>query len=219
MNSQAKNPPAMEAHANGDVTDLLRKWNEGDAQAFAQLIPVVYAELQRLARQCLRGERPGHSVHTGTLVHEAYLRLIGCGRLQWQDRHHFFAVAAKLMRRVLVEEARKRNSLKRGAGSVTILFDKATVVSRERDKELIALDEALERLEKLFERKCRVVELRYFVGLSVEEAALALGVTEDIVKREWRTAKMWLRRELNGKEADNESAYKSANGSGTVETD
>jgi RNA polymerase sigma-70 factor, ECF subfamily len=183
------------------------------------LIPVVYAELQRLARQCLRGERPGHSVHTGTLVHEAYLRLIGCGRLQWQDRHHFFEVAARLMRRALVEEARKRNSLKRGAGSVTILFDKAMVVSREPDEELIALDDALKRLEKLFERKCHVVELRYFIGLSAEETALALGVTAETVKREWRTAKMWLRRELNDKEADNGSAYKSGNGSGAVETD
>ncbi len=219
MNSQAKKAPDKEAHANGDVTDLLLKWNGGDAQALAQLIPMVYAELQRLARQCLRGERPDHVVGTGTLVHEAYLRLVDCDRLQWQDRHHFFAVAAQVMRRVLVEEARKRNSLKRGAGAVTIFFEEATVVSPERDEELIALDEALERLEKLFERKCRVVELRYFTGLSVEETALALGVTADTVKREWRTAKMWLRREMNGKEAGNGSAYKSANGSGTIETD
>jgi RNA polymerase sigma factor (TIGR02999 family) len=212
MNSHAKKAPAKEAQANGDVTDLLRKWNEGDAEAFAQLIPIVYAELRRLARQCLRGERAHHSVCSGTLVHEAYMRLVGCDRLQWQDRHHFFAVAARVMRRVLVEEARKRNSLKRGAGAGAILFEEGMAVSRERDEELIALDEALGRLEKLFERKCRVVELRYFTGLSVEETAMALGVTADTVNREWRTAKMWLRRELYGKEAGNGSANRSANG-------
>jgi RNA polymerase sigma factor (TIGR02999 family) len=185
------NPQAVE-----DVTDLLHRWNEGDDQALNQLIPLVYAELQQLARQCLRGERPDHSVHTGTLVHEAYLRLIDCNRLRWQDRHHFFAVAARVMRRVLVGEARRRNSQKRGLGAVTGLFDEAMVVSPERDEELIALDEALERLESQFERKCRVVELRCFTGLSVEETAEVLGVSVDTVKREWRTAKMWLRHEL-----------------------
>lgn len=201
----------MNAQATEDVTALLHRWNEGDEQALDQLIPLVYAELQQLARQCLRRERQDHLVRTGTLVHEAYLRLIDCSRLQWHDRKHFFAVAARVMRRVLVQEARRRNSQKRGLGAATVLFDEALVVSRERDAELIALDEALERLESQFERKCRVVELRCFTGLSIEETAEVLGVTADTVKREWRTAKMWLRRELESGEA--------SNGSGKCEAD
>jgi len=194
------NPQAVE-----DVTDLLRKWNDGDDQALNQLIPLVYAELQQLARQCLRGERPDHLVHTGTLVHEAYLRLIDCNRLPWQDRRHFFSVASRVMRRVLVDEARGRKTWKRGFGTTTILFDEAMVVSPERDKELIALDDALERMESLFERKCRVVELRCFTGLSIEQTAEVLGVSVDTVKREWRTAKMWLRRELESEGGGNGS--------------
>jgi len=223
MNAQANGAQSDESHANEDVTELLHKWNKGDDQAFARLITLVYAELQRLARQCLRGERPGHTMQTNALVHEAYMRLIDCDHLQWQDRHHFFAIAARVMRRVLVGEARKRNTRKRGAGMVTILFDGAMIVSPERDEELIALDEALERIEKRFERACRVVELRYFIGLSIEETAEALGVKADTVKREWRAAKILLRRELSGKETDNESANESANQSdgrsGTVGTD
>jgi len=226
MNAQANEDQDSEADKdqdNEDVTELLRKWNEGDDQAFARLIPLIYSELQRQARQLLRYERPGHSMQTAALVNEAYLRLVDCNRVQWQDRRHFFAIAARVMRRVLVEEARRRNTRKRGAGAVRILFDEAMVVSSERDEELIALDEALERLEDLSERACRVVELRYFIGLSIEETAEVLGVKEDTVKREWRVAKKWLRRELGGKEADNGSANQSANqadgGSGTVETD
>ena len=195
----------MNPNAHGDVTALLRKWNEGEAQAVDRLIPLVYAELQRLARKCLRGEHPDHSIHTGTLVHEAYLRLNSGNRLQWRDRKHFLAVAALVMRRLLVEAARKRNSKKRGVGGVTILLDEAMVVSRQRDKELIALDEALERMERQFPRKCRVVELRYFTGSSIEETAEVLGVSADIVKREWRTAKMWLRREMENGGAGDES--------------
>ncbi|MGH9767950.1 MAG: sigma-70 family RNA polymerase sigma factor [Blastocatellia bacterium] len=213
----------MDSDPPESVTDLLRKWNEGDDQAFARLIPLVYGELQRMARQCLRGERSGHTMQTAALVNEAYLRLIDCNQLQWQDRRHFFAIAARVMRRVLVEEARKRNSRKRGAGVITILFDEAMAVSPERDEELLALDEALERLEERSERTCRVVELRYFIGLSIEETSEVLGVSVDVVKREWRVAKKWLRRELGGKETGNGSTSQSANqsdgGSGTAETD
>lgn len=186
----------MNSQSPKDVTGLLRKWNEGDEQALNQLISLVYAELQRLARQCLRGEGPGHPVHTGTLVHEAYMRLIGCDGLQWQGSRHFFAVAAQQMRRVLVEEARNRKARKRGAGMATVTFDETMIVSRERDKEWIALDDALEQLERLSVRKCRVVELRYFAGFTIEETAEALDVSVDTVKRDWREAKVWLRREL-----------------------
>ncbi len=186
----------MNSQSPKDVTALLRRWNEGDEQALDQLISLVYAELQRLARRCLRGERPGHPVHTETLVQEACLRLIGCDDLRWQGSRHFFAVAAQQMRRVLAEEARNRKAQKRGSGKTTVLFDEAMMVSRERDKEFIALDDALERLEKQSERACRVVELRYFAGLTIEETAEALGVGVDTVKREWRAAKAWLRREL-----------------------
>jgi RNA polymerase sigma factor (TIGR02999 family) len=186
----------MNSQSPIDVTGLLRRWNEGDEQALDQLIPLVYAELQRLARRYLRGERPGHPVHTGTLVHEAYMRLIDCDGLQWQGSRHFFAVAAQQMRRVLAEEARNRKAQKRGAGMATVMFDEAAIVSRERDTEWIALDDALERLERQSKRASRVVELRYFAGLTIEETAEALGVSVDTVKRDWRAAKAWLRREL-----------------------
>ncbi|MGH9855289.1 MAG: sigma-70 family RNA polymerase sigma factor [Blastocatellia bacterium] len=202
----------MKTPATEDVTELLRKWNEGDEQALDQLIPLVYDELQRLARQCLRHERPDHSMHTGTLVHEAYLRLVDCNRVEWRDRQHFFAIAARVMRRVLVDEARKRNHQKRGGGLSLVLLDEAMMLSHERDDELLALNEALERLEQRSERKCRVVELRYFIGLTIEETAEVLGITADIVKREWNSAKRWLHRELNGREmTSNEPAAMGTN--------
>jgi len=186
------NTPGVE-----DVTELLRKWNEGDEQALDQLIPLVYDELLRLARQCLRHERPDHSMHTGTLVHEAYLRLLDCDQVEWRDRRHFFAMAARLMRRVLVDEARKRKHQKRGGGSPPARLDEAMMIAQEWDDELLALNEALEKLDRRSERKCRVVELRYFIGLTIEETAEVLGVTTDIVKREWNSAKRWLHRELS----------------------
>lgn len=186
----------MNAQAEG-VTELLHKWQDGDGQALDELIPLIYAELQRLARQCLRGERSGQAVHTGTLVHEAYLRLAGCRELKLQDRGHFFAIAARVMRRVLVEEARRRNSLKRGDGEWALPLDEKMMVSPEHTAEWVALDEALERLSHSFKRKAQVIELRYFLGLTIEETAAALGVTADTVKRDWRTGKCWLQREMN----------------------
>lgn len=190
----------MSEQSPGEVTRLLRMWSGGDEQALDQLIPLVYAELQRLARQCLRRERGDNTVHTGTLVQEACLRLIGAGRVDWNDSRHFFAIAARVMRRVLVEEARRRGSKKRGADFTRVSFDQALLVSDQRDMELIALDDALEWLEEFAPRKCRVVELRYFGGLTIEETAEAMGATGDMVKRDWRTAKLWLLRELsNGK--------------------
>ncbi len=187
--------PTINAQAEG-VTELLHKWRDGDGRAFDELISVVYVELQRLARQCLRGECGRQAVHTGTLVHEAYLKLAGCHEFEWHDRRHFFAIAARAMRQVLVEEARRRNSLKRGEGEIALLLDEKLMVLPERDAEWIALDEALERLACNFERKAQVIELRYFLGLTIEETAQVLGVKADTVKREWRTGKIWLKREL-----------------------
>ena len=161
-------------------------------------MPLVYEELRRMARQYLRRERAGHTMQTTTLVHEAYLRLIDVDRVAWQDRAHFFAIAARLMRRVLVDDARKHNFQKRGAGLTRISLDEAMVIAPERDAEVIALDEALERLTQFAPRKCQVVELRFFGGLSNEETAAALRVSTDTVKREWRTAKLWLLNELTG---------------------
>ena len=149
-----------------------------------------------MARQCLRRERTGHTMQTTTLVHEAYLRLVDAGRVPWQDRAHFFAIAARLMRRVLVDDARKRNYQKRGAGLIRISLDEAMVLAPEHQSEVLALDEALERLAQFAPRKGQVVELRFFAGLSNEETAAALGISTDTVKREWRTAKLWLLHEL-----------------------
>ncbi len=188
----------MSAKSPEDVTALLLKWTQGDEAALEQLMPLVYEELRRMARQCLRRERTGHTMQTTTLVHEAYLRLVDAGRVPWQDRGHFFAIAARLMRRVLVDDARKRNYQKRGAGLTRISLDEAMVLTPERDAEVIALDEALDRLTQFAPRKCEVVELRFFAGLSVEETAAALRVSTDTVKREWRTAKLWLLHELTG---------------------
>lgn len=189
-------PDAVNTKSPHDVTQLLLKWTQGDEAALEQLMPLVYGELRRMARQCLRRERAGHTMQTTTLVHEAYLRLIDADRVAWQDRAHFFAIAARLMRRVLVDDARKRNYQKRGAGLTRISLDEAMVLAPERNAEVIALDEALDRLTQFAPRKCHVVELRFFAGLSIEETAAALRVSTDTVKREWRTAKLWLLHEL-----------------------
>jgi RNA polymerase sigma factor (TIGR02999 family) len=186
----------MSAKSPDDVTNLLLKWTQGDEAALEQLMPLVYEELRRMARQCLRRERAGHTMQTTTLIHEAYLRLVDASRVPWQDRGHFFAIAARLMRRVLVDDARKRNYQKRGAELTRISLDEAMVLAPERDADVIALDEALDRLTQFAPRKCEVVELRFFAGLSIEETAAALRVSTDTVKREWRTAKLWLLHEL-----------------------
>lgn len=190
----------MKTPARDDVTKLLLAWRNGDAAALERLMPLVYDELRRLARQCLRRERAGQTMRTTTLLHEAYLRLIDASQVAWHDRAHFFAIATQLMRRVLVDEARKRHFQKRGGEFTRISLDDAILVARERDAELMALDEALGRLAQFAPRKCRVVELRFFGGLSIEETAVALGISNDIVKREWRTAKLWLLHELGGAE-------------------
>jgi RNA polymerase sigma-70 factor, ECF subfamily len=181
----------------GNITELLLQWRRGDQSALEQLMPLVYEELHRLARRCMRRERAAHTLQTTALVNEAYLRLANSSRVQWQDRAHFFAIAAQLMRRVLVDEARKRLNQKRGGEFTRVEIDAIQMNSQPRPFELLALDQALNRLSEFAPRKCKVVELRFFGGLSIEEAALVLGVSVDIVKREWRTAKLWLLQQLS----------------------
>jgi RNA polymerase sigma factor (TIGR02999 family) len=181
----------------GNITQLLLQWRSGDQSALEQLMPLVYEELRRLARQCMRGERAGHTLQTTALVNEAYLRLVNSSRVHWQDRAHFFAIASQLMRRVLVDEARRRRNLKRGGQYTRVEIDEMELNAPPRDFDLLALDEALDKLADFAPRKGKVVELRFFGGLSIEETALVLAISTDIVKREWRTAKLWLLQELS----------------------
>jgi RNA polymerase sigma factor (TIGR02999 family) len=183
------------ADSAGAVTTLLRAWRRGDQAAFERLTPLVYDQLRRRARHYLRGERPNHTLRPTALVHEAYLRLVNLDQVDWQDRSHFFALAARQMRRILVDSARARRYHKRGGGAVSVTFDEALAVSR-RDPDLVALDDALELLAQRDERKVRVVELRFFGGLTNDEIATALGISSDTVTRDWQMAKLWLRRAL-----------------------
>jgi RNA polymerase sigma-70 factor, ECF subfamily len=177
------------------LTTLLRAWRRGDQAAFGRLTPLVYDELRRRARHYLRGERPDHTLRPTALVHEVYLRMVNIDRVDWQDRTHFFAVAARHMRRILVDSARARRYQKRGGGALNVTFDDALAVS-DRTPDLVALDDALELLASKDERKARVVELRFFGGLTNEEIATALDISTDTVTRDWQMAKLWLRREL-----------------------
>ena len=179
-----------------DVTDLLAAWSRGDHAALDRLMPLVERELQLLAHRYLRREHAGHTLQTTALVNEAYLRLVGQRDPRWQNRAHFFGIAASMMRRILIDHARKVAYAKRGGGAPKISFDETCVMAPERSAELVALDDALQALAAVDERKARVVELRYFAGLSVEESAEVLGVHPDTVTREWRRAKAFLRREL-----------------------
>jgi RNA polymerase sigma factor (TIGR02999 family) len=180
-----------------DVTAILRAWSEGDRQALDRLTPIIYDELRRLARRYVRQERPGHSLQATALVNEAYMRLVDYKRMQWQDRAHFFAVSAQLMRRILVDHARRHN-LKRGATVTHVSLDDAASVPGEAPTDLLALDDAMTALAQLDPRKARVVEMRFFGGLSVEETAAVLSVSEVTVMRDWSSAKAWLYRELTG---------------------
>jgi len=180
-----------------EVTRLLVDWREGDQTAFDRLLPVVYDELHRMAARYMRGERPGHTLQTSALVNEVYLRLADYKQMQWQDRAHFFAVAAQAMRRILIDFARARQNLKRGGGAERVSLDEALVVTPEGGTDLLALDEALGRLAALNPRQSRMVELRYFGGLSEEEAAEVLGVAPRTVRYDWSLARAWLYRELS----------------------
>ena len=181
-----------------DVTALLLSWSDGDRDAPAKLMPLVYEELRRLARDHLRRERPDHTLQPTALVNEVYLRLIDQQRVSWQTRAQFFGLVAQLMRHVLVDHARMRAAAKRGGSLQKLSLDEAWMAPEEVATELVALDEALVRLAAIDERKSRVVEMRFFAGLSVEETAEALGVSDKTVMRDWRIAKLWLHRELSG---------------------
>ena len=180
-----------------EVTRLLKAWSAGDEEALEKLTPLVYRQLHQIAKRYMAGERSGHTLQTTALVNEAYLRLVDCEGVNWQDRAHFFAVSAQLMRRILIDFARSRLYLKRGAAAPHIALEEAPSVSNEPDVNLVALDDALKALSTVDERKSRVVELKFFGGLSVEETAEVLHVSSDTVVRDWRLAKIWLLRELN----------------------
>ena len=180
------------------VTGLLLKWGRGDESALERLIPLVHRELQQIAQRCMAGERAGHSLQATALVNEAYLRLIDTKDVAWHDRAHFLAVAARVMRRILVDHARARRAQKRGGPATRVTFDEALVVTNAPREDFVALDDALEALSTFDERKSRVVELRFFGGLSVEETASVLKVSAETVMRDWRLAKAWLQREMRG---------------------
>ena len=186
--------------ASSDITALLKAWSEGNNSALEKLTPIVYKELHRLAGRYMKGERPGHSLQTTALVHEAYMRLVDYKRMQWQNRAHFFAVSAQLIRRILVEHARRHN-LKRGGGIRHVCLDEVAVAGG-RSADLVALDDALKALAGIDPRKEQVVEMRFFGGLSVEEIAEVLKISSVTVMRDWSTAKAWLYRELGGKKSD-----------------
>jgi RNA polymerase sigma factor (TIGR02999 family) len=180
-----------------DITNLLLAWSEGDQAALDQLMPLVYSELHRLAQSYLQRERSDHSMQATALVNEAYLRLVDAQRVRWENRAHFFAISARVLRQILVDFARRRSYQKRGGGMRPLSLDATLIVGESPDDNLAALDEALERLAEIDARKSQVVELRFFGGLTVEETAEVLKVSAETVKRDWRLAKSWLKRFLS----------------------
>jgi RNA polymerase sigma factor (TIGR02999 family) len=182
-----------------EVTELLRRWSGGDVAARESLVPLVYDELRRLARYYLASQRSDHTLQSTAIVHEAYLRLAGRENVHWENRSHFFAVAAQLMRRILVDHARKRNAAKRGGAQLTLLVDEAVEPSSQRELDLVALDDALKALAELDERQSRIVELRFFGGLSIEDTSRLLEISPATVKREWSTARAWLYEEISAR--------------------
>jgi len=188
------------------LTGLLQGWSRGDAAAFDRIVDQVYPELRKIARRCLSGERPGHTLQATALVNEAYLRLVDIHQVEWRDRAHFFAVGARIMRRILVDHARARGSQKRGGEEVRLDLNEALVISHLADPDLMRMDEALTRLSAFDPRKARIVEMRYFGGLNAEEIASVLGVSPQTVNRDWSLAKAWLAREMKNGAADSASA-------------
>jgi len=185
-----------------EITEQLIAWSKGDDAALEQLIPAVYQELRRMADHYLRGEDSGHSLQPTALVHEAYLRLIDQTNVEWQNRAHFFGVAAQMMRRILIDHAKAKHRVKRGGTAVKVMLDENVNFTQERASELLALDDALQSLARMDERKSRIVELRYFGGLTVEETAQVLGISDKTVMRDWNLAKAWLYRELTSNSAN-----------------
>ena len=186
----------MKTPAQDEISQLLLDWSDGDQKALDKLIPVVYQELHRLAHHYMRRERPGQTFQTTALVDEAYLRLVNYKRMRWQNRTHFFAIAAQVMRRILVEHARSRDSAKRGGGARNVSLEDSAVVSEGRSAEVIAINDALIDLEAWDARKGKIVELRFFGGLNIEETAEVMKISPTTVQREWRAAKAWLHRAL-----------------------
>jgi len=188
------------SEASENVTQLLIDWSRGNKEALDRLVPVVYDELRRQAARYLRRERVGHTLQTTALIHEAYLKLVDQRNVHWQNRAHFFGIAAQLMRRILVDHARTRKRAKRGGSDIRVSLGEATATAAAKDLDIVALDQALDRLAEIDPQQSRVVELRYFSGLNVEETAEVLGISPATVKREWRIAKAWLHREISGVE-------------------
>lgn len=188
----------MGAPSSSEVTALLRAWGRGDEDALQKLMPLVYDQLHAAARRYMTGERAGHTLQTTALIHETYLRLVDIRHVEWQDRAHFLAVCAQLMRRILIDFARSRGYQKRGGAAPRVNFDEKLVVTAEPDGNLVALDDALNRLAQFDERKSKVVELRFFGGLGVKETAEVMKVSADTVMRDWKLAKVWLLREIRG---------------------
>jgi len=187
----------MPSPSTHDVTGLLRAWSVGDQGALQKLTPLVYEQLHRLAQRYMAAERSDHTLQTTALIHEVYLRLVDVRDIDWQSRAHFFAICAQLMRRILTDFARARHYQKRGGDAVHLPLDEALVISREPDADLVAVDDALKALAAIDERKSRVVELRFFGGLSVEETAEVLKISSDTVMRDWKLAKVWLLGQLS----------------------
>jgi RNA polymerase sigma factor (TIGR02999 family) len=187
-----------ELEERGDITQLLMAWSDGDESALEKLVPLIYGELRRLAQRYMRRERHGHTLQTTALINEAYLQLVDIRNVHWQNRAHFFALCARLMRRILVDFARSRHYAKRGAGAEPLSLDQSVPASPEYSLDLVAVDDALQTLARMDGRKAQVVELRFFGGLTVEETAEALKVSPETVRRDWRLAKVWLLRELSG---------------------
>jgi len=193
---EAPAKPLMKDH---QVTELLRQWSNGDEQALDELMPIIYDELHQLAHKYIRREEPGHILQTSALINEAYLRLVERPRIHWENRGHFLGIAARLMRQILVDEARKRKSDKRGGNAIKIPLDEAGNVVEQQATNVIALDDALTRLEAIDKRQSEIVELRFFGGLSIEETAEVLKVSPGTVMRDWTFARAWLRNEMNGR--------------------
>ena len=181
-----------------NITELLASYGRGDKESLDQLMPIVYDELRRQAARYLRREKAGHTLQTTALIHEAYVRLVDQRNMQWQNRAHFFGIAAQMMRRILVDHARSKKRAKRGGSDIRVSLGDAEVAAKDQELDVVALDEALERLARVDEQQSRVVELRFFSGLSVEETAEVMGISKSTVKRDWSMAKAWLHRELSG---------------------
>lgn len=186
----------METGGSRQVTELLVRWRKGDREALDKLVPLVYEELRRIAQHFLQRERPDHTLQSTALVHEAYVRMVGQNLPEWESRAHFFGIAAQLMRQILVDHARARQASKRGGGAFKLTLDESTALPEQKDLDLIALDDALKSLQQLDEQQSRIVELRYFAGLTIEDTSAVLGISPATVKRDWATARAWLQREM-----------------------